>query len=218
MIKVEGADYLDGGETPYLVFEYVEGQDVGVLVDERSLGPADAVKLGVEVARGLAFLHASGIFHCDIKPGNLLWTDRGCKIIDFNVSASAGSSMSKAGGTTKYVPPDHNTRVPPTAIDLVDRDVYGLGVTLYQVLTGRYPFSSGRPALGEQPVDPRSLSGLSELSDALVDTVTKAIARCAAPAMATPPSSSPRWRRSARCTGGRLRRHRNRGRSSPPGT
>ncbi|MDL4777738.1 methylation-associated defense system protein kinase MAD6 [Actinomadura xylanilytica] len=176
VIKVEGADYLDGGETPYLVFEYVEGQDVGALVDERSLGPADAVKLGVEVARGLAFLHESGIFHCDIKPGNLLWTDRGCKIIDFNVSASAGSSMSKAGGTTKYVPPDQNNRVPPTAIDLVDRDVYALGVTLYQVLTGRYPFASGRPALGEQPVDPRSLTGLSELSDALVDTVKKAIA------------------------------------------
>ncbi|WP_116021513.1 methylation-associated defense system protein kinase MAD6 [Thermomonospora umbrina] len=176
VIKVEGADYLDGGETPYLVFEYVDGQDVGALADDRALGPADTVKLGVEVARGLAFLHRHGIFHCDIKPGNLLWTDQGCKIIDFNVSVSAESSMSKAGGTTKYVPPDVNIRVPPTAADLADRDVYALGVTLYQVLTGQYPFASGRPTLGEQPIDPRSLSGLSELSDALVDTVTKAIA------------------------------------------
>ncbi|SPT60098.1 methylation-associated defense system protein kinase MAD6 [Actinomadura madurae] len=175
VIKVEGADYLDGGETPYLVFEYVEGQDVSALVEEHALGPADAVKLGVEVAGGLAFLHGSGIYHCDIKPGNLLWTDRGCKIIDFNVSVSAESSMSRAGGTAKYLPPDIDTRVPPTAADLVDRDVYALGVTLYQVLTGRYPFASGRPTLGEPPVDPRSMSGLSELSDTLVDTVTKAI-------------------------------------------
>ncbi|RKS78819.1 serine/threonine protein kinase [Actinomadura pelletieri DSM 43383] len=176
VIKVEGADYLDGGETPYLVFEYVDGQDVSALVAEQALGPADAVKLGVEVARGLVFLHGCGIYHCDIKPGNLLWTDRGCKIIDFNVSVSAESSMSKAGGTTKYRPPDNENHVPPTAADLADRDVYALGVTLYQVLTGRYPFASGSPTLGEAPVDPRSLSGLSELSDTLVDTVTKAIA------------------------------------------
>lgn len=176
VVRVESADYLDGGETPYLVFEYVEGQDVATLVEERSLGPADAVTLGVEVARGLEFLHASGIFHCDIKPGNLLRTDAGCKIIDFNVSVSAESSMSKAGGTAKYVPPDHNTAVPPTAADLIDRDVYALGITLYQVLTGQYPFAGSRPTLGEQPLDPRSVSGLSELSDAMVDAVSRAIA------------------------------------------
>ena len=86
MVRVESADYLDGQDVPYLVFEYLDGKDVGDLVKERALGPADTVRLGIDVATGLAFLHANGVYHCDIKPSNLLWTDHGCKIIDFNVA------------------------------------------------------------------------------------------------------------------------------------
>ena len=176
VIRVEGADYLDGGETPYLVFEYVDGHDVGELVAERLLGPADAVKLTLDAARGLVFLHTNGIYHCDIKPGNLLWADTGCKIIDFNVSVSAESTMSKIGGTSKYLPPDRNTAAPPTAADLADRDAYALGITFYQVLTGRWPFTGTAPRAGEQPLDPRTHGGLSDLSDALVQVVEQAIA------------------------------------------
>ncbi|MGH3264049.1 MAG: protein kinase domain-containing protein, partial [Trebonia sp.] len=98
VVRVESADYLDGQEVPYLVFEYLDGKDVSDLVKERALGPADTVRLGVEVATGLAFLHANGVYHCDIKPSNLLWTDSGAKIIDFNVAVRTSSSMSRAGG------------------------------------------------------------------------------------------------------------------------
>ena len=141
MVQVENADYLDGQDVPYLVFEYLDGKDVSGLVKERALGPADTVRLGIDVATGLVFLHANGVYHCDIKPSNLLWTDRGCKIIDFNVAVRSSSSMSRAGGSPRYAPPDASRAAPPSAADLVDRDVYGLGVTLYQVLTGQYPFS-----------------------------------------------------------------------------
>ena len=122
-----------------------------------ALGPADTVRLGIEVATGLAFLHANGVYHCDIKPSNLLWTDQGAKIIDFNVAVRTSSSMSRAGGSPRYAPPDVSYAGPPSAADLIDRDVYGLGVTLYEVLTGRYPFSS-RPALGEVAADPRTIA------------------------------------------------------------
>jgi serine/threonine protein kinase len=176
VVKVENADYLDGGDVPYLVFEYLDGQDVSHLVKDRVLGPADTVRLGIDAANGLAFLHNNGVFHCDIKPSNLLWTDRGCKIIDFNVAVLASSSMSRAGGSARYAPPDVNRSAPPSGADLADRDVYALGVTLYQVLTGQYPFASGDPALGETPVDPRSISELSELSDVLVTILLRAIA------------------------------------------
>jgi serine/threonine protein kinase len=175
VVRVESADYLDGQDVPYLVFEYLDGKDVADLVKERAIGPADTVRLGIEVATGLAFLHAKGVYHCDIKPSNLLWTDQGAKIIDFNVAVLSSSSMSRAGGSPRYVPPDSSHAGPPSGTDLADRDVYGLGVTLYQVLTGRYPFSS-RPALGEVAADPRTLAELSELSDALVDTLRRAIA------------------------------------------
>lgn len=175
VVRVESADYLDGQDVPYLVFEYLDGKDVSDLVRERALGPADTVRLGVEAATGLAFLHASGVYHCDIKPSNLLWTDQGAKIIDFNVAVRTSSSMSRAGGSPRYAPPDVNYTGPPSAADLIDRDVYGLGVTLYEVLTGRYPFTS-RPTLGEVALDPRAIPEFSELSDALVQTLLRAIA------------------------------------------
>ena len=177
VVRVESADYLDGQDLPYLVFEYLDGKDVGDLVKDRALGPADTIRLGVDVATGLAFLHDNGVYHCDMKPGNLLWTDHGCKIIDFNVAVLSSSSMSRAGGSLRYAPPDVSRAAPPSAADLADRDVYALGVTLYQVLTGQQPFPSRYPALGEVAADPRTvLPELSELSDALVDTVLRAIA------------------------------------------
>ena len=79
VVRVESADYLDGQDVPYLVFEYLDGKDVSDLVKDRALGPADTVRLGIEVATGLAFLHANGVYHCDIKPSNLLWTDQGAR-------------------------------------------------------------------------------------------------------------------------------------------
>ncbi|MBV9382249.1 MAG: protein kinase [Streptosporangiaceae bacterium] len=176
VVAVENADYLYGGDVAYLVFEYLEGKDVSVLVKERVLGPADALRLSVDVADGLAFLHLNGVYHCDIKPSNLLWTERGCKIIDFNVAVLSESSLSRAGGSAKYAPPDRTRGTPPTADELVDRDVYALGVTLYQVLTGRYPFPSGAPTLGETATDPRSVPELRDLSDALVDALLRAVA------------------------------------------
>ena len=115
VVRVESADYLDGGDVPYLVFEYLDGKDVSDLVKDRALGPADTVRLGIDVATGLAFLHANGVYHCDIKPSNLLWTDQGCKIIDFNVAVLSSSSMSRAGGSLRYVPPDISRAGPPSA-------------------------------------------------------------------------------------------------------
>ena len=177
MVRVESADFLDGGDVPYLVFEYLDGQDVSDLVKDRALGPADTVRLGVDVASGLAFLHANGVYHCDIKPSNLLWTDQGCKIIDFNVAVLSSSSMSRAGGSLRYVPPDVSRVGPPSA---------AVPGRPRRVRTGRdalpgadRPVSvhGGGPTLGETAADPRALAPeLSELSDSLVETLLRAIA------------------------------------------
>ncbi|MGP4097184.1 methylation-associated defense system protein kinase MAD6 [Nonomuraea sp. KM90] len=176
VVKVEGASYLDGGTYPYLIFEYLDGQEVGTLIKGRPLGPADAVKLAADVARGLVYLHEQGVYHCDIKPRNLMRTDNGCKIIDFNVAVTAGSSLSKAGGTTPYAPPDRPVG-PPSTADLVDRDIYSLGVTFYEVLTGLWPFASrGGADIGETPTDPTTLHGLTDLAPELAAAAMKAIA------------------------------------------
>jgi serine/threonine protein kinase len=176
VVRLEEADYLDGGEIPYLLLEYVPGPEVSELVEERALGPADAVRLAIDVAEGLAFLHANGIYHCDIKPANLLRTDSGCKIFDFNVAVSADSTLGRSGGTSKYCPVDFGDHGAVTAVDLADRDVYALGLTLYEVLTGRWPFASDSRSRDEQPVDPRTLTDLTDLSDELVRVVMRAIA------------------------------------------
>jgi len=176
VVRVHNADYLPGGQIPYLAFEYVEGQEVTELIDKRLLGPADAVQLGIDVARGLLHLHENGVYHCDIKPSNLLWTDQGCKIIDFNVAVTSEHSLSRAGGTVRYAPPDGNGKTAMTAADLADRDCYALGVTLYEVLTGAYPWDSNVPPPGQPPRNPTTFTGLEDLSDALASAVCKAIA------------------------------------------
>jgi serine/threonine protein kinase len=176
VVRLEEVDYLDGGEIPYLLLEYVPGREVSAVVKDRALGPADAVRLGMDVAEGLVFLHSRGVYHCDIKPTNLLRTDDGCKIFDFNVAVTADSTMGGVGGTSKYAPVDFGNYGRVTAVDLVDRDVYALGLTLYEVLTGQWPFASAARSLGEQPIDPRTLTDFTDLSQELVQVVVRAIA------------------------------------------
>lgn len=177
VVKVEGAGYLDNGTTPYLVFEYLDGRDLKHLLQDGPLAPADALTLGKELAAGLAFLHGEGVYHCDIKSNNVLRTDQGCKILDFNVAVTSADSLTRVGGNHRYTPPDTADGGPATNQTLVDRDVYGVGLLLYEALTGRWPFATqSRPVLGEVPHDPRTLDGLSDLSDEFVSVVLKAIA------------------------------------------
>ncbi|MFJ7210735.1 protein kinase [Amycolatopsis sp. NPDC098790] len=175
VVRVIDANYLDGSEVPYLVFDYVDGTQVDLLAKRRTLGPADTVRLGVDVAEGLTYLHDNGIYHCDIKPKNLLHTDTGCKIFDFNVAVAADSTLSRVGGTSRYAPPDFGERRPVTLADLADRDIYGLGLTLYEVLTGLWPFSDLVSPVGQEPVDPRTRPVLADLSDELVAVLLRAI-------------------------------------------
>jgi serine/threonine protein kinase len=176
VVRLEEADFLDGGEIPYLLLEYVPGREVSELVTERALGPADSVRLAIDVAEGLVFLHSHGVYHCDIKPTNLLRTDAGCKIFDFNVAVTADSTLSRVGGTSRYAPVDFGNYGEITDVDLADRDVYALGLTLYETLTGQWPFASAARSLGEQPVDPRKLTGFADLSPELVQVMLRAIA------------------------------------------
>ncbi|MGY1948303.1 methylation-associated defense system protein kinase MAD6 [Nocardia asiatica] len=176
LVKVESAGYLEGGTVPYLVFEYLEGRDLRDLLKEGALNPADALAVGRDLARGLVFLHGRGVYHCDMKSNNVFRTDLGCKILDFNVAVTADSSLTRAGGNHRYAPPDVADCGPMDAARLIDRDVYGAGLILYEALTGSWPFENlGRPVLSELARDPREFSGLGDLSDEFVAAVLKAI-------------------------------------------
>lgn len=176
VVRVLYGDVLPGRDIPFLVFEYIEGSDVGDMILQRLLAPEDALELGKQVIEGLAHLHAHGFQHCDIKPRNLLWTQKGAKIIDFNVSVRAGDPDTRGGGSRRYLPPDFDPLVIPHNGERADRDLYALGLTLYEALTGRYPWDASEPPVNRVAPDPRELSGFDDLAPELVNVVLKAIA------------------------------------------
>lgn len=176
VVRVYDADVLPGGGPPFIVFEFVNGLDVGEMIEQGLFSTEEALTLARQVAAGLVHLHRHGVYHCDIKPRNLLWTDIGAKIIDFNVSVLAASEEGHGGGSRRYLPPDLDLSTEPTPADLADRDCYALGLTLYEAVTGRYPWETSVPPPAEPAPDPRELAGLADLTPELVALLLKAIA------------------------------------------
>lgn len=176
VVQVLDADLIPGRNIPYLVFEYVDGTDVAEMIKNRLLSPEDALELGKQVLDGLVYVHGHGVHHCDIKPSNLLWTRRGAKIIDFNVAVRSDDPNTRGGGSYRYLPPDFDREAIPQNGERADRDLYALGLTLYEALTGHYPWDTAQPPLETPAPDPRQWPGCEDLSQDLVNVLLKAIA------------------------------------------
>lgn len=177
VVKVVWADRLaDSKQTPYIVFEFVEGLDVSDLIETEALSLEDSVQIARETAEGLSHLHKNQKYHQDVKPSNLLWTDNGVRIIDFNVAVSDNDEVQGGGGTRRYLPPDYDYSNEPDASDRIDRDLYALGITFYECLTGKYPFDEPTPPIKTHPKDPKHFKGGAELSTPLVNVLLKMIA------------------------------------------
>lgn len=177
VVRVFDGDFLEGDRVPFLVMEFVEGANVADLITDKKLSVAEAHQLGIGVAEGLAHLHRHRVTHGDIKPANLMWTSKAVKIVDFNVAMRTGDSFARGGGTRRYLPPDLDVEVPQTDADRMDRDIYALGVTLYEAATGEYPWpNSNTPPADKTARDPRELSGFEDLSPAFVSLLLKATA------------------------------------------
>jgi len=132
----------DAGETasrPFIVMEYVRG--VSLAESERM--PAErVVELGAQACAGLQHAHDAGLVHRDLKPANLLVRDDGVlKIADFGIARAAESTrQTQVGtllGTAAYLAPEQIAGEDAT----VASDVYSLGAVLYELLTGRPPYS-----------------------------------------------------------------------------
>ena len=175
IVRVVWADKLQRDDTPYLVFEYVPGTGVNELLDTGALSPDDARRIAADTLVGLDHLHRHGVFHRDIKPSNLLWTDRGVRIIDFNVAVRQEDDEARPGGTRRYMPPDLDFTDEMTTAEKVDWDLFSLGVTLYECVTGKYPWKADTPIAGEAPTDP------SDHVSALTPAFTQVLLRATAP-------------------------------------
>ncbi|WP_353259907.1 serine/threonine protein kinase, partial [Prochlorothrix hollandica] len=182
IVQCLGADEIPVNSSqasiPYIIFEYVAGESIDRWLDKADLSLEQILSLGRQVAEGLAHLHRHGVYHQDIKPNNLFWTETGVKIIDFNIAAFEDENTPPSAGTRRSTPPDRSRTTALNNSDRVHRDLYALGITLYECLTqGCYPFESNAPPRGVQPQDPRSHSSPNpDLTDALVNWLCRVLA------------------------------------------
>jgi serine/threonine protein kinase len=163
-------------DTPFIVFEYVDGQDIESLIEKKTLSLEKAVEIAKQTAAGLSHLHQHKVRHQDIKPSNLLLTDKGVRIIDFNVAVSDNDEMTISAGTRRYMPPDCKLTINLTPEEKIDRDLYALGIVFYECITGRYPFDEPQPPKRKLPHNPIEIDGCEDLSDELVQLLMRSLA------------------------------------------
>jgi serine/threonine protein kinase/tetratricopeptide (TPR) repeat protein/TolB-like protein len=174
----------------FLVMEYLEGETLASRMAEGALPVDDAIDIACQIADALAHSHQHGLVHRDLKPGNVMLTPMGAKLLDFGVAkwlsgrdgstAATNSTLIGAGtiaGTLQYMAPEQIEGKP------VDErcDIFALGVILYEMLSGRHAFTTDTPSatvagiLSAQPVPLRDF--LPEISQALAKVVGKCLAK-----------------------------------------
>jgi serine/threonine protein kinase len=188
--RVLDAGVLDN-TAPFLVMEYLDGRDLGAVAAQRGpMPPEEVADFVLQALEGLAHAHAAGIIHRDLKPSNLFLTEMPdgsqiLKVLDFGVSKSLtpdpGGSMAKALtgsqviGSPMYMSPEQvrNAR----GVD-ARSDIFSLGITMYELLTGVMPFEGDgvgetlAAILDAAPVAPRTHA------PSLPKSLEKVVLRC----------------------------------------
>ena len=147
---IEVHDIVAENGTLGLVMDYVNGGDLDDLIRSRgALEPARLASLGADIAAGVEAVHTAGVVHGDIKPANILidpsTTPGTPKIADFGIAricdSTAATRTAAVMGTLVYMAPEASAGIPPSPA----KDVYALGIVLYQLACGVPPFV-GSPA------------------------------------------------------------------------
>ncbi len=148
----------EAGDEGYIVMQFVPGQSLDQLTERGPATPQLLLSVGIQTADGLQAAHALGIFHRDLKPQNIMLTEGGLvKILDFGLArrlhpgdasfdpskpalakdASMAATYTARGGTIRYMAPEQFV----TGQSSVQSDVWALGVILYELASGRHPFT-----------------------------------------------------------------------------
>jgi beta-lactam-binding protein with PASTA domain/tRNA A-37 threonylcarbamoyl transferase component Bud32 len=173
----------DRGEaegTYYIAMEVIEGRSLKELILTRGPLPiTNALMFAREILDALRFAHRHGIIHRDIKPHNILIGER-VKVTDFGIARAGASQMTEAGsimGTAQYLSPEQARGAPVTAAS----DLYSVGIVLYEMLTGKVPFTGDSPIeiamkhLNEPPKPPSRIR--PEIPEELDQVVLRALAK-----------------------------------------
>ena len=174
----------DDKGVPYIVLEYVEGKTLKDLIQESPgghLSVQQAIGICSQILDALSYAHAHGIIHRDVKPQNVIVTNRGrAKLADFGIAREVtASTVTFSGknviGSVHYISPEQAKGLPATE----ESDIYSAGISLYEMLTGTVPFigdttvATALMHLSTKPVPPRELN--PSVPPALNDIVLRAI-------------------------------------------
>jgi eukaryotic-like serine/threonine-protein kinase len=171
----------------FLVLEFIEGRTLAERLRQGPLPEPEILRLGAQIADALAEAHAKGVVHRDLKPANVMLTPQGeAKILDFGLgrvfqdatTSTATHVLTEEGvtvGTVPYMAPEtlRGEAADPRT------DIYGLGMILYEVATGRRPFPNDAPhellhtILHQEPPEPRVLN--RRISPGLERIILKAL-------------------------------------------
>lgn len=171
----------------FLVMEYLEGESLSDRLRKGRLPLAEALRIAIEIGRALAAAHARGIVHRDVKPGNVMLTRSGAKLLDFGLarlrapapvdrsSAVAQSSHTTPGlivGTVQYMSPE---QLEGADVD-ARTDVFAFGAVLYEMVIGRKAFQGETPASAISSImsaQPPPISGIEPLAPPALDRLVR---------------------------------------------
>ena len=184
-------DFGEHEGSPYVVTELLEGRTLREQMGGRALPVRKAVEYGIQIARGLSAAHEKGIVHRDLKPENLFVTNDGrVKILDFGIAKlvrpsgveegageTTAQTQTEAGailGTSGYMSPE---QIRGEKVDHRS-DLFALGCVLYEMLSGRRPFSGATPADTMSAVLTQDPPPLSTLREGIPPDLDRAVRRC----------------------------------------
>jgi serine/threonine protein kinase len=175
----------NGHSQIYMVMEWVEGRLLRQILNEQGKLPVDrAVRTALGICHALEYIHSQGVVHRDLKPENVMVDaeDR-IKLIDFGIAAHSGArrltfaKLSQTMGTPDYISPEQVKGKRGDARS----DIYALGVMLYEMLTGKVPFTGSNAflimndRLLNNPVPPREID--PQISPQLQEIIYRALER-----------------------------------------
>ena len=168
------------GNLAYIAMEMLHGMDLRQRLAQGRMSPHEAATVAMQVADGLAFAHEHGVVHRDIKPANIMLLKDRAKIMDFGIARLQASDIkTQTGqllGTPKYMSPE---QVAGRPID-ERSDIFSLGCVLYEMWTGRPPFTGADVSqllhniASSTPPAPSRLAALPSISDLII---TRALAK-----------------------------------------
>jgi serine/threonine-protein kinase len=175
---------FDVGEdhgTIYIAMEFLEGRSLDILIREQTFNPDKIVDVGIQVADALEYAHRQGIIHRDIKPGNIIITPQGhVKVTDFGIArieGSSGQQMTQMGeilGTPIYMPPEQVAGQPVDGRS----DIYALGVVLYELTTGKHPFTGDNLTTLFNAIGNETAVAPSKLNPQISSPLSRLIMKC----------------------------------------